>query len=231
MVRALDEPTLELLTQRAPSETDAAVKYEIETGLALAALDGTDAGRAPRRDRNAARRVCARGAQPAGGRRRNVAGRHAGRTRRRGPRRSGIRPSPHRRRSAVVYVGRRDVVLRPQPRLGAGARGHRSGHHLRRDGRHQHGARRADDARRLHDLRRADADARAGRHLASWCRSPRPSSWPDSPASSSNGRSSAFSTAGRSKPCSPRSASAWCCSSSCARSSPPTTEPSKRRRG
>ncbi len=42
MVRTLDASTVELLGQRATTETDAAVKYEIETGLALAALDGDD---------------------------------------------------------------------------------------------------------------------------------------------------------------------------------------------
>ncbi|MEQ1574048.1 MAG: urea ABC transporter permease subunit UrtB [Vicinamibacterales bacterium] len=42
MVRTLDASTVELLNQRAAAETDMAVKYEIETGLALAALDGDD---------------------------------------------------------------------------------------------------------------------------------------------------------------------------------------------
>ncbi len=39
--------------------------------------------------------------------------------------------------------------------------GHRSRHHLRRHGRDQHGARRADDARRLHHLPRAAGNAAA----------------------------------------------------------------------
>ena len=43
MVRTLDDATVELLRARAGSETDAAVAREIETGLALAALDGEDA--------------------------------------------------------------------------------------------------------------------------------------------------------------------------------------------
>ena len=42
MLRSLDDASVELLRQRAAEETDAAVKYQIETGLALAALDGTD---------------------------------------------------------------------------------------------------------------------------------------------------------------------------------------------
>ncbi len=42
MLRQLDESTIELLRQRLGVETDAAVKAQIETGLALAALDGTD---------------------------------------------------------------------------------------------------------------------------------------------------------------------------------------------
>ena len=68
-------------------------------------------------------------------------------------------------RVARALLRHRDAVLRPEPRLGAGARRHRPGHHLRRDGRHQHGARRADDARRLHDLRRAAADAEPHRRV------------------------------------------------------------------
>src|SRR6267142_1366217 len=43
MIRSLDETTVELLRQRAGVETDTAVKHEIETGLALAALDALDA--------------------------------------------------------------------------------------------------------------------------------------------------------------------------------------------
>ena len=60
----------------------------------------------------------------------------------------------------------RDVGQRPErlvralARLGAAARRDRARHHLRRHGRHQHGARRDGDARRLHDLRRAGSDPR-----------------------------------------------------------------------
>jgi urea transport system permease protein len=42
MLRSLDEPTVELLRQRLGSEGDPAVRREIETGLAMAALDGAD---------------------------------------------------------------------------------------------------------------------------------------------------------------------------------------------
>jgi urea transport system permease protein len=42
MLRALDEASVAVLRQRVGLERDAAVKAEIETGLALAALDGTD---------------------------------------------------------------------------------------------------------------------------------------------------------------------------------------------
>ncbi len=42
MLRSLDEPSIDVLRQRVGRETDAAVKAEIETGLALAALDGGD---------------------------------------------------------------------------------------------------------------------------------------------------------------------------------------------
>ena len=42
MLRSLDEPTVALLRERAAVETNSGVKKEIATGLALAALDGTD---------------------------------------------------------------------------------------------------------------------------------------------------------------------------------------------
>jgi urea transport system permease protein len=42
MLRALDEPSIALLRKRVGLEKDAAVKGEIETGLALTALDGSD---------------------------------------------------------------------------------------------------------------------------------------------------------------------------------------------
>lgn len=42
MLQSLDEPTLDLLRKRLPLETDSAVRKEIQTGLALAALDGPD---------------------------------------------------------------------------------------------------------------------------------------------------------------------------------------------
>ncbi len=42
MVKSIDEPTAALLRERLPLEKDAAVKKEIDTGLALAALDGND---------------------------------------------------------------------------------------------------------------------------------------------------------------------------------------------
>jgi hypothetical protein len=42
ILRSLDETNVELLRERTGVETDPAVKKEIDTGLALAALDGTD---------------------------------------------------------------------------------------------------------------------------------------------------------------------------------------------
>ena len=42
MLRSLDEPGIALLRERIGSETDARVKEEIETGLALAALGDPD---------------------------------------------------------------------------------------------------------------------------------------------------------------------------------------------
>jgi urea transport system permease protein len=44
MIRALDETTIGLLREHAKTETDADVTREVETGLALAALDDPDAG-------------------------------------------------------------------------------------------------------------------------------------------------------------------------------------------
>ena len=61
-------------------------------------------------------------------------------------------------------------LVRTVARLGAAPRRDRPRHHLRRDGRHQHGARRDGDARRLHDVRGAGDDphncARAVRLVA-----------------------------------------------------------------
>ena len=54
--------------------------------------------------------------------------------------------------------GRAERVVRDISRLGSAARRHRACHHLRRDGRHQHGARRNGDDRRLCHLRRAGGD-------------------------------------------------------------------------
>ena len=51
-------------------------------------------------------------------------------------------------------------LVRAVARLGAAAGRDRSRHHLRRDGRHQHGARRDGHARRLYDLRGAGGDPR-----------------------------------------------------------------------
>jgi urea transport system permease protein len=42
MLRSLDEATVDLLRERMKVETNAAVRYDIETGLALVALDGID---------------------------------------------------------------------------------------------------------------------------------------------------------------------------------------------
>ena len=44
MLRSLDDPTVALLRERLPKETNSAVRKEIATGLALAALDGPDGG-------------------------------------------------------------------------------------------------------------------------------------------------------------------------------------------
>ena len=101
----------------------------------------------PRRQRPRRPRTCCR---PPGSRCRHGSDRRA-------------RPPPRRgHRQARAALSRscglvQNAVLRHQPRLGAAARRDRARHHLRRDGRHQHGAWRDGDARRLHDLRRAGA--------------------------------------------------------------------------
>ena len=65
MLRSLDEATVALLRERSGVETDSSVKKEIATGLALAALDGSDTQGASRRDRHAqaaaSARMCATG--------------------------------------------------------------------------------------------------------------------------------------------------------------------------
>ena len=69
-------------------------------------------------------------------------------------------------------------LVRPVARLGAAARRDRACHHLRRDGRHQHGPWRDGDARRLHHLRGAGGDphplsrACSTIRCSSRCRSP-----------------------------------------------------------
>ena len=65
-------------------------------------------------------------------------------------------------------------VVRALARLGAAAGRHRPCHHLRRHGRHQHGAWRDGDARRLHHLRGAGGVPHHGAGLRSTgrCRSP-----------------------------------------------------------
>ena len=63
------------------------------------------------------------------------------------------------RQPAAALEHRAESLLRAQPRLGAAAGGSRSGDHVRRHGRHQHGAWRDGHDRRLCDLRRAAGDA------------------------------------------------------------------------
>ena len=113
------------------------------------------------------------GRQPAAG-----APRRRRRDRRRGARRAA---AVARRGARPARLGRapRRHLHRRQPRLGPAAGRARPGDHLRPDGRHQHGARRADDDRRLHDLRRAEPvpqpTCRAPSTPTSWSRSRRPS--------------------------------------------------------
>jgi urea transport system permease protein len=60
--------------------------------------------------------------------------------------------------SSAVWPGAKTWphLLRPVARLHPAARRARPGHHLRRHGHHQHGARRIADGRRLHRLRHAE---------------------------------------------------------------------------
>ena len=182
-----DDALARRASDRAPAragaeETDPAVKYEIDTGLALATLDGDDPS-----ERLAAIATLVEPAPP------EVRNRLAaliepsvGRQLRRGRRRRppcGAGGGAKHRQPAPVLCRRRNAVLRPEPRLGAGAGRDRSGDHLRRHGRHQHGARRADDARRLHHLRRAAADAEPHRRLDPGRRFPPPSWFRRPPAS------------------------------------------------
>ena len=101
---------------------------------------------------------------------------------------------------------------RHQPGLDPAAGGAGPGHHLRADGRHQHGARRADDDRRLRHLRGAEPvpqpTCRAPSTTTCWPPSRRPS-WPRRwSARCSSAASSAGSTAGRWRRCWPPGASA-----------------------
>ena len=131
----------------------------------------------------------------------------AGRTR---PPRSRRRPTRRRlasRTGSRFWAAAAERLVRAVARLGAAARRHRACHHLRRDGRHQHGAWRDGDARRLHDLRRAGGRSAAqapGAVRLFARRSPsRSPSWSRAPsASPSSAASSASSTAARSRRCS-----------------------------
>jgi urea transport system permease protein len=103
------------------------------------------------------------------------------------------------------------AVLRHQPRLHPAAGGAGPGHHLRPDGRHQHGARRADDDRRLRHLRRAGRVPHLAAGAFDWYLvAAVPVSFAASALSapSSSAASSASSTAARSRRCWPPGASA-----------------------
>ena len=129
---------------------------------------------------DARRLAVARGAeQAAGGAARPAGGR--------GPAAQGGAAGRHRLDPAAAPApGPRPQPLSgDQPRLGAAAGRDRARHHVRRDGRHQHGARRDGDARRLHDLRRAGAAAAPVRRAGSRSAPDRPSrspSWSPAPS-------------------------------------------------
>ena len=75
MMRSLDEASIALLRERIAVETDRGVKEEIETGLALAALDSGDPKARLEAIATLGRTAPAGSAQPAGGPARAIAGR------------------------------------------------------------------------------------------------------------------------------------------------------------
>ena len=221
-----DESKLPLIDKAAAVETDAALKEQLEL---LRAAVGISSARqvAPPAGRHAA------GRQPAARHARAAAGAPGRGDRRRGQ--GGDQGLAGAGRTPPA-VGRMAgcVLHRRQPGFDPDAGGAGPGHHLRPDGRHQHGARRADDDRRLCHLRGAEPVP------ANTCRAPSTSTcWRRSRSASGPRRrwvrcwsaaSSAGSTAGRWRRCSPPGASAssscnWCARSSVRRTSASRTRP------
>ena len=169
MLRSLDEPTVALLRERRGVETDAAVRERHRHRPRDGRSRRIGSRRAPARPSTRCR-------AGSGSDVRNKLAHSVEKSPDgtfvetdaavRRPRQRAL-SSIDNQRSALL--GDRNAVLRPQPRLCARADCDRAGHHVRRHGRHQHGARRADDARRLHDLPRADARCRGiSTHRSSW---------------------------------------------------------------
>jgi hypothetical protein len=143
-----DEGKLVLLEKAIAAETDARLKARLELLKAAAMISSADKAK-----RLAAAQLLAGSEQPAT---RAAAHRAAGcRGRHRGQ-------GGHRRIAGqgrfAPGLGRTPghAVRGHQPGQHPAAGGAGSGHHLRPDGRHQHGARRADDDRRLRHLRGAE---------------------------------------------------------------------------
>ena len=155
----LDEGNVQLLRERSAVETNSKVKKEIATGLALAALDGSDA-----QARLAAISTLRSSL------RQDVLNKLQGLLEKSSDG-SFVESDAQVRQAAAAavksisrwrtfYSGIETLFLWTEPRIRAGADRHRAGDYLRRHGRHQHGARRVDDARRVHHLRGAGGDAR-----------------------------------------------------------------------
>ena len=161
------KPSIALLRERVGGETDPRVKEEIDTGLRSPALDDPDADNRLQAVATLSQPPARRCAEPARALARQIRGWHVS---------SKPTPASDRLPRAAVQIDRqpagllsrhRNAVLRSEPRIGAGAGRDRPRDYVRRHGRHQHGARRADDARRVHHLRGSDDDAEAHRRFDS----------------------------------------------------------------
>ena len=170
VLKSRDAGALAALDQAIDKETDARVKRALIGARAAVVLYRDRCircrqDRRRRRDPRSRRSGRARAARRVAGER--LAGREEG-----GGRRHRLDPG----QSRDLDRGAKRLV-RALARLGAAAGRHRPRHHLRRDGRHQHGARRDGHDRRLHHVRRAGGDprpqSRAVRLFARHCHSAR----------------------------------------------------------
>ena len=139
-----------LLARALERETDAQIKALLTLAHAQANLGNGDPGSASGRRQGAGRNLVAGDQErPA------AAHRKSRRTRRQGALRGHRRGQVHRQPPGHDREPR-PGLFRPVARQHPAARRARAGHHLRRHGHHQHGARRTADGRRLLRLRHAD---------------------------------------------------------------------------